>query len=160
MRFPLSFLFSRLNKPSLPSRPFTIYVAFPWILSNSFMFLHCTWGEAVPAHSRVGKLLTNCYRLAMLCLMYPKIWLAILAVKAHCWLKFNLTSTRIPRSLSMKLLSTQLYPACTCIQGCHDSGAEYSTLFKFQVVGDCPALSFVKIFLQGLFTLWGFNSSC
>uniref|UniRef100_A0A8B9T4B1 Calmodulin-binding domain-containing protein n=1 Tax=Anas platyrhynchos TaxID=8839 RepID=A0A8B9T4B1_ANAPL len=49
MRSPLS-LFSRLNKPSdlshssyvFPSRPFTIFVALLWTLSNSFTsFLYC-----------------------------------------------------------------------------------------------------------------------
>jgi len=50
MRFPLSLLLSRPNGPSalsrssyvFPSRPFTIFVALLWTLSNSLMFfLYC-----------------------------------------------------------------------------------------------------------------------
>ena len=43
--------------------------------------------------------------LATLLLMHPRMPLAFLAARAHCWLMVNLSSTRTPRSLSAQLLS-------------------------------------------------------
>ena len=39
--------------------------------------------------------------------MHPRNPLAFLAVRAHCWLMVNLSSTRTPRSLSSELLSSR-----------------------------------------------------
>jgi len=36
--------------------------------------------------------------------MHPRMPLAFLAARAHCWLMVNLSSTRTPRSLSAELL--------------------------------------------------------
>ena len=40
--------------------------------------------------------------------MHPRIPLAFLAARAHCWLMVNLSSTRTPRSLSTELLSSRI----------------------------------------------------
>lgn len=42
----------------------------------------------------------------------PRMPLAFFAMKAHCWLMFNLVSTRKFRSSSTKLLSTAGQPQC------------------------------------------------
>ena len=42
--------------------------------------------------------------------MHPRILLAFLAARAHCWLMVNLSSTRTPRSLSAELLSSRSTP--------------------------------------------------
>ena len=46
-----------------------------------------------------------------LLLMHPRIPLAFLAARAHCWLMVNLSSTRTPRSLSAELLSSRSTPS-------------------------------------------------
>lgn len=111
MRPPLHLLFSRLKKPrdlsrsahALPSIPFTIFVAIFWMLSF-MLFSHtsaktCTkcrrWGYTCTKQS--GTILSLIW-LAVLGLVHP--W-APLASKAQCWLKFNLSLTRTPRSLSV-----------------------------------------------------------
>ena len=43
--------------------------------------------------------------------MHPRISLAFLAGRAHCWLMVNLSSTRTPRSLSAELLSSRSTPS-------------------------------------------------
>ena len=43
--------------------------------------------------------------------MHPRIPLAFLAARAHCWLIVNLSSTRTPRSLSAELLSSRSTPS-------------------------------------------------
>lgn len=49
----------------------------------------------------------------MLCLMQPKTPLALVVARAHCWLMFNLVSTRTPRALLIELLSNlQITPTC------------------------------------------------
>ena len=48
---------------------------------------------------------------AVLGLMHPRVHLALLAARAHCWLMFNLPSARSPRFLSAELLSSLLYSA-------------------------------------------------
>ncbi|KAK4810782.1 hypothetical protein QYF61_008754, partial [Mycteria americana] len=54
--------------------------------------------------------ITSLDLLAILCLMQPRIPLA-LAARAHCWLMFNLVSTRTPRSFSARLLSSWVAPS-------------------------------------------------
>jgi len=44
--------------------------------------------------------------------MHPRIPLAFLATRAHCWLMVNF-STRTPRSLSTELLSSRSAPGRT-----------------------------------------------
>jgi len=56
---------------------------------------------------------TSLNLLATLFLMHPRMPLAFLATRAHCWLMVNLSSTRTPRSLSAELLSSRSAPACT-----------------------------------------------
>ncbi|KAK4830007.1 hypothetical protein QYF61_008177 [Mycteria americana] len=55
--------------------------------------------------------------------MQPRIPLAFFAVKAYCWLMFNLMSTKTPRSFSAKLLSSWVALAHTGACGCSSSGA-------------------------------------
>ena len=43
--------------------------------------------------------------------MHPRIPLAFLAARAHCWLMVNLSSTSTPRSLSTELLSSRSAPS-------------------------------------------------
>ena len=43
--------------------------------------------------------------------MHPRMPLAFLAARAHCWLMVNLLSTRTPRSLSTELLSSRSTPS-------------------------------------------------
>ena len=43
--------------------------------------------------------------------MHPRIPLAFLAARAHCWLMVNLSSTSTPRSLSAELLSSSSTPS-------------------------------------------------
>ena len=43
--------------------------------------------------------------------MHPRIPLAFLAARSHCWLMVNLSSTRIPRSLSAELHSSRSVPS-------------------------------------------------
>jgi len=50
--------------------------------------------------------------------MHPRIPLAFLAVRAHCWLMVNLSSTSTPRSLSAELLSSKSAPSLYwCLPG-------------------------------------------
>jgi len=55
--------------------------------------------------------------------MHPRIPLAFLAARAHCWLMVNLLSIRTPRSLSVELLSSRSAPACTGSWGYSSLGA-------------------------------------
>jgi len=54
---------------------------------------------------------TSLYLLATLLLMHPRIPLAFLAIRAHCWLMVKLLSTSTPRSLSAELLSNRSTPS-------------------------------------------------
>ena len=63
--------------------------------------------------------------LTVLGLMHPLVWLALWDTRAHCWLRFILLSTRTPKSLSVRLLSSLLptslhkYPGLPCPICCH-----------------------------------------
>ena len=49
--------------------------------------------------------------------MHPRMPLAFLAARTHCWLMVNLSSTRTPRSLSTELLSSRSAPSLyECLQ--------------------------------------------
>ncbi|PKU48619.1 hypothetical protein llap_1071 [Limosa lapponica baueri] len=52
--------------------------------------------------------MTSLDLLAMLFLMHPRIALAFLATKAHCWLMVILLSTRTPKPFAAELLSAEL----------------------------------------------------
>jgi len=49
--------------------------------------------------------------------MHPRIPLAFLAARGHCWLMVNLSSTRTPRSLSAELLSSRSAPSLSWCMG-------------------------------------------
>ena len=58
-------------------------------------------------------------QVAVLGMMHPRIQLALLAVKAHCCLRFNLPSTRTPTSLSTEPLSSLSFPSLYIFSGLH-----------------------------------------
>ena len=58
-----------------------------------------------PHQVRVGGRRNSLDLLATLLLMHPRIPLAFLAARAHCWLMVKLLSTSTPRSLSTELYS-------------------------------------------------------
>lgn len=49
--------------------------------------------------------------LSILCLMHPRRWLALLALRACCWLVLSLTTTKTPGSLSVGLHTSLLSPS-------------------------------------------------
>lgn len=64
-------------------------------------------------------------RWLLLLLMQPRILLATFVVRAHCWLMFNLFSTRTLWSFSTKLLSSRLDPRVTIAWGYSTLGAGF-----------------------------------
>ena len=119
LRSSLNLLFSRLNSPrslslSLRNRcssTFIMLMALCWRLYGiSLSFLY--WGgQKYPQHSRCGLTsaeqrgrITSLDLMATLPLMQPRIPLAFLVARAHCWLTLNLVSTKSPSSFSTKLL--------------------------------------------------------
>lgn len=80
--------------------------------------------------------------LAMVLLMQPGMWLALIAAEAHCWLMFSLFSMRTSRSFSIKLFSSQPAPRlCFCI-GLFFTRCGTSLFFlaKIHAVCDSPFL--------------------
>jgi len=73
--------------------------------------------------------------------MHPRIPLAFLAARAHCWLMVNLSPTRTPRSLSAELLSSRSAPSLTpgrCqsfpfLKICHDR----NTFAFYHIIQSC-----------------------
>jgi len=63
-----------------------------------------------PHQGRVKLRITSLDLLAMLFLMHPKIPLAFLATRTHCWFTANLLSTGTPRSFFAELLSSRSVP--------------------------------------------------
>ena len=60
--------------------------------------------------------ITSLELLAVLLLMQPRRLVAFLATRARCWLVVDLLPTRIPRTFSGKLLSSQLATSvCWCV---------------------------------------------
>lgn len=106
---------SWLSQPSLTGRYFIILVALcliPLCPCLSGTGKPCTRqalnkGEGSPFLDLLGTLL-----------MPPRILLAFFASRTCCWLLFNLLYTRIPRSVSAKLLSSQVAPAHSGARGC------------------------------------------
>ena len=54
--------------------------------------------------------ITSLYLLTMLFLMHPRIPLAFLATRTHCWLMVYLLAFRIPRSFSAELIFIRSAP--------------------------------------------------
>ena len=127
IRFPLSLLFPRLNGPGFPSlssqercsSPLIILAPLSWTPSSiSTSFSH--WGAQNWAQwSRCG--LTSAEQrvrilsldlLAILCPMQPMLSLTFFAAWAHCWLMFNLVSTRTPTLFLPSCFSVGWPPAC------------------------------------------------
>ena len=174
MRPPLSLLCSGLNTPRdlscsshiLPSRPFTIFIAFLWTPSNGFMsFLYTMPPRPAPsaggeaAQHRAQRDNPFPHLVAVLCLMQPRVWLVFLAARARCCLMCNLPSARTPRSLSVglifRLLSPTLYtdPRLPNVR-CRTKHLLLSNFMQLVV----PQLSRLLRSLQSLSTLQGVNS--
>ena len=93
-------------------------------------------------------------------LWYPRAQLALWAVRAHCWLAFNLQLGRTPRSLSVGLIFSVLVLSLYMLRAAPSQVQNPAlALVKLHAVGDCPALCFVKISLQGISALERVNSS-
>jgi len=85
--------------------------------------------------------------LAVLFLMQPRMLLAFFAVRTHCWLMFNLLSTRTSKSHSAELLSSHLA-----------SSMHWQNLalpfVKHHEIPLCPILQPVQVHLNGSTTTW------
>jgi len=142
---------SRLNKSSklswsscvTTSRAFAVFLALLWMLYNCFIsFLFCgapnctqcsRWGCAIKEQNWTIHII-NC--LAMIGLIHPQVWLALLAGRTHCWLRFNLLSTRTLAFFSVELLSS------------------HSSLSQYTDEGlPCPRCRIWNLFLLGLIQL-------
>ena len=103
VRSSLSLLFSGLKKSRDHSHSSDVLPSDPWMLSNSLMSFLCC-GTKIHTHcllrphsAKQSGVIPPLAWLAVLGLMHPRVLLALLAVRAHCWLRFNLPSTRIPQ---------------------------------------------------------------
>jgi len=72
----------------------------------------------------------------MLCLMYTRVQLALLAARAHCWFMFNLLSTRTPGSLSVGLISGLSSPILNLQPGlpCFRCRIQHLLLLNFKLL--------------------------
>ena len=101
------------SSQDIPSSPSTIFVALLWThLRTLTSFLNCgaqnftqysRWGLISAKYSSI---ITSFARLVMLSLMHPRMQIALLAARAHCWLTLSLLSTSTYRSLPAGLLSS------------------------------------------------------
>ena len=55
--------------------------------------------------------------LMILCLMQPRVLSDCFAARAHCWIVFNLVSTRTPKTFSVKLLCRWVAPHHVLVHG-------------------------------------------
>jgi len=62
-------------------------------------------------------------------LMEPRLPLAFLAVRAHCWLMFSCSSTRRPPDPSLQGYSQVLSPVCMCMWDYSDPSTHRTLLF-------------------------------
>jgi len=90
-----------------------ISVTTHWTPRRSLSFFnHSTQGSRCGlTRGEQRRRITSLNLLAMLMLMQPRIPLAALATRAHCWLMANLLSTRTPSSFSPELLSAERHSA-------------------------------------------------
>ena len=159
-------LCSGLSKPrdhncssyTCPSRPIPIFTAILWKLSNIFMsFMSSAGGEA--AQHRAQQDSPFPLPAGSVGLMHH-LWvlLALGAVMAE-WCLIFLPSARTPRSLSVGQLSCLLSPSL-CIHPGLPTVGQISALALVQLhaLGDCPAITYVKIALQSLSARKGVNS--
>lgn len=120
LRSPLSFLFSRLDKPSSLSlssqkrfsSALPMFIALHWTLSsNSLSFLN--WGaQNWVRYSRHGLIraeqsgrISSLILLATVFLINPRTSLSFLATRPRCWIMVNMFSNRTP--CSTELLSSR-----------------------------------------------------
>ena len=76
---------------------------------------------------QIGTIPSLTQRPSVLALMHPRGQLALLAVRANCWLKLSSTWTRTPRSFSQRRNPALRPPVCRQGQGCPIQDAESST---------------------------------
>lgn len=98
------------------------FVALLWKLSNGFVPFCCgthtctqcwRWGHTTQSRGDNS----SPHPVAVLGLLHPRAWLDLLAARAHCWLIFHLLSTRTPRFLPRKVLSSLLSPSLCIYPG-------------------------------------------
>lgn len=90
--------------------------------------------------------------LATVLLMLPRMSVAFCAARAHCWLMFNLLSTRTSRSLSAKLASWSPAWIVAWAYSFPDARLRISFCLTHEVVVS-PFLQHVKIPLNSSLTL-------
>lgn len=99
---------------------------------------------------------------AVLGMVYPRVWLALLATRAYCQLGFNLLSVnqnpQIPfyRAVFQPLVPPSVYLGSTAPP---QVGNPSLAPVKLTAVGNCPSLQSVKISLRGPSTYRGVSSS-
>jgi len=76
---------------------------------------------------------------AVLGLVCPRVWLALLAASVHCQRRFKLSPSRMPRSLFAGLLSSPLPRSLMYCRGYTIPGAE-PTLIILHTYGDHPEI--------------------
>lgn len=106
----------------LSFRPLTIIVDLIWMFSSNFTsFLYC--GTQTCTKCTNTEQSSSIPRLeAVLDLMHPRIWLLLLAARAHRWLRFNLPTTRNSDPFLQGCSSASRPQVCTYNQGCLISG--------------------------------------
>ncbi|KAK4829473.1 hypothetical protein QYF61_004763 [Mycteria americana] len=85
------------------SKPSDIFIALSWTQSSMSMSL-VLGSPALDTALQMCQ--TSLDVLVTLCLIQPRRRLTSFAAKVHCWLMFNLVSTRIPQSFSAKMLAS------------------------------------------------------
>ncbi|XP_055576153.1 uncharacterized protein LOC129736772 [Falco cherrug] len=114
---------------------------------------------SLPSAEQRGRI-TSLDLLAMLLLMHPRVLLAALATRAHCWLVGNLLSTSTPTSFSAELPPSRPAPARTGAWGCSSPGADPTLAFAgLHQVPLCPALQPVPVSLNGSAASWCISHS-
>lgn len=114
---PLSLFFSKVNKSSSQSPSHTSCA--PWThcsMPTSFLHVkprtgHDTAGAASQELGRREKLLLLDHWQHLL--IQPWMCLAFIIRRTHCWLRFNLLTTRTSQTFSAEQFSSQWVPACT-----------------------------------------------
>ena len=154
-----SLLCSVLSKPrglscsshTLHPRSFTIFVALPWMLANSLMptYRQC-WRWGCTAQSRGGSPSTHPVAALGLLLWAPGHTAALCSTCCH-------PKHTVP---FLQGCSTVFCPqVCKPELICSRCRIQPLLLLKLHVVGDCPALQFAYISLQGLSALERVNGS-
>ena len=97
----------------------------------------------------------------MLCLMHPRMGVALCAARTCCWLTLSLLPTSTPRSLSAGLLSSlSSHHLYLCLALLHPRcSIRHFNLLNFVPINHSPVLQSIGILLQGLSSLQRVNST-